>query len=296
VPYKDKEKAKLQSKQYYLKHKEQKKEYQKRFYLKNKERLQKYKKEYIQKIYNDPEKHIIFKQKRTASARAWRTKDIGRQKKMNHEYYLKNKEKITAKNKIYYKTEEYRAKRRKLNKIWREKNKEHYLLLARVSQRKRYHKKREEILMKHRDWYLNRRTLETKNRTRDWKRNWDRKQRATNPAYKIKYNIKCRLGLLLRKQKITKNERTLDYIGCSFEDLKNHLEKQFQPGMSWGNRTEWHIDHIIPINYFIKNFDFTDINVQKKCFHYTNLRPLWKFDNLSKGTKIILGDITSPKM
>ena len=56
------------------------------------------------------------------------------------------------------------------------------------------------------------------------------------------------------------------------------------------------IDHIVPVNYFIKNFDFNDINVQKKCFHYTNLRPLWKFDNLSKGAKIISGDITSPKM
>ena len=100
----------------------------------------------------------------------------------------------------------------------------------------------------------------------------------------------------LKKQKITKRERTLDYVGCSFEDLKNHLEKQFQPGMSWENRVEWHIDHIVPVNYFIKNFDFTDINVQKKCFHYTNLRPLWKSDNLSKGSKIISGDITSPKM
>jgi len=132
--------------------KERAKEYGKRYYLKNKERLRKYKKEYLQKIYNDPEKHIVLKQKRTASARAWRAKDIGRQKRTRHEYYLKNKEKITAKNKIYYKTEEYRAKRRRWNKIWREKNRERYLLLARVFQRKRYNKKREEILMKGRDW------------------------------------------------------------------------------------------------------------------------------------------------
>ena len=291
MPYKDKEKER----QYYLKHKEQKKEYNKKYYLKNKESLKEYKKEYLQKIYNSPEKHIIFKQKRAAAARAWRTKDIGRQKKTNHEYWLKNKEKITAKNKIYYKTEEYRAKRRRWNKIWREKNRERHLFLARVFQRKRYHKKREEILMKGRDWYLNRRTLETKTRTREGKRNWGRKQRATNPAYKIKCNIRCRLNLLLRKQKITKKERTVDYIGCSFEELKNHLEKQFKPGMSWENRTEWHVDHIIPVNYFIKNFDFTDINVQKKCFYYTNLRPLWKFDNLSKGAKIVSRDITSLK-
>ena len=43
-----------------------------------------------------------------------------------------------------------------------------------------------------------------------------------------------------------------------------------------------HIDHIIPC----KNFDLTDPNQQKKCFHYSNLQPLWGLDNLKKGTSL----------
>ena len=59
--------------------------------------------------------------------------------------------------------------------------------------------------------------------------------------------------------------------------------------MTWTNNTThgWHIDHIIPVKYFAKNFDFTDIEVQKKCWHYTNLQPLWAHENLKKKDKII---------
>ena len=45
----------------------------------------------------------------------------------------------------------------------------------------------------------------------------------------------------------------------------------------------WHVDHHISINYFKKNFNFMNLEVQKKCFHYTNLQPLWASDNISKG-------------
>lgn len=35
------------------------------------------------------------------------------------------------------------------------------------------------------------------------------------------------------------------------------------------------------------HFDLRDIEQQKKCFHWTNLQPLWADDNWRKGAKLI---------
>ena len=52
--------------------------------------------------------------------------------------------------------------------------------------------------------------------------------------------------------------------------------------MTWENHGEWHIDHIKPCS----SFNLIDIEEQKQCFHYSNLQPLWKIDNLTKGSKV----------
>jgi hypothetical protein len=78
-----------------------------------------------------------------------------------------------------------------------------------------------------------------------------------------------------------KNNRTIDLLGCSVSFLKGYLEEKFKDGMTWENHGEWHIDHIKPC----ASFNLLDQEDQKKCFHYTNLQPLWAFENLSKGCK-----------
>ena len=105
-------------------------------------------------------------------------------------------------------------------------------------------------------------------------------------------SLRGRLNSALRKRNVVKLETTMKLVGCSMPELIKHLEKQFKLGMSWENREKWHVDHIIPCNAF----NLTDPEQQKKCFHYTNLQPLWAHENYSKGAKIISGDITSPKM
>ena len=69
-------------------------------------------------------------------------------------------------------------------------------------------------------------------------------------------------------------------LGCSIDELKIYLERNFQHGMTWDNYGPvWHIDHIKPLC----QFDLTDENEIKKVCHYTNLQPLFAEDNFKKG-------------
>ncbi len=115
-----------------------------------------------------------------------------------------------------------------------------------------------------------------------------RNYRVEHEKNKIKYyvNPEYRLQVLLRtrfKRAIkngSKRKSVLRLIGCSIEELNIHIEKQFKPGMTWENYGiyTWHIDHIIPCSAF--NLDI--LEEQERCFHYTNLQPLWAKENLTK--------------
>jgi len=100
-------------------------------------------------------------------------------------------------------------------------------------------------------------------------------------SYKLVTNCRNRINGFLKTKNLSKYNKTFEFIGCSTEDLKLHLEKQFKHGMSWDNRGEWHIDHIIPLSSAN-----TEEDVFKLC-HYTNLQPLWAKENLQKSNKII---------
>jgi len=121
--------------------------------------------------------------------------------------------------------------------------------------------------------------LDTKEKRRIYKREWERRTRKINVKYKIISNIRVRIGHLIRGT--TKSSNTLKLLGCSLDILKSYLENKFKPGMTWQNYGEWHIDHIRPC----ASFDLNKKSEQRKCFHYTNLQPLWAKENLMKGAK-----------
>jgi hypothetical protein len=79
-----------------------------------------------------------------------------------------------------------------------------------------------------------------------------------------------------------KSTTTAELIGCSYQFFTEHIENQFLEGMTWDNRSDWHIDHIIPC----AAFDLSDLAQQKICFHYSNMRPLWAKENQAKGAKL----------
>jgi hypothetical protein len=102
-----------------------------------------------------------------------------------------------------------------------------------------------------------------------------------NPSAKIACYCRNRIRNCIKKG--WKSQSSLSLTGCnSWNELKQYLENKFQKGMTWDNYGEWHIDHIKPCSAF----DLTDTSEQKKCFHYTNLQPLWAMDNLSKSDRI----------
>lgn len=85
----------------------------------------------------------------------------------------------------------------------------------------------------------------------------------------------------LKRLGTSKQSSTIDMLGYSALQLKEHIESQFLPGMTWENHGEWHIDHIHPVSKFSE-----DALVSEVCA-LDNLQPLWEVDNLSKSNKII---------
>ena len=110
------------------------------------------------------------------------------------------------------------------------------------------------------------------------KREYERNRRATDPAFAMVTRLRTRLSHAVQSAKTKKAGHTVDLLGCSPAELVAWIESQFLPGMSWGNRHLWHIDHKKPCS----RFDMLDPAQQKECFHYTNLQPLWSADNRAK--------------
>jgi len=145
-------------------------------------------------------------------------------------------------------------------------------------------KNREVILQKKKVYYKSNSEI-----YRKWRKNNPDKIKNTQrkfkkkPKTKMSNNVRRRLSQYLKLNNISIKNKTFEIIGCTPEFLKEHLERQFQDNMCWGNYgyCGWHIDHIIPLSSAKTEEDFY------KLSHYTNLQPLWAKDNLSKGNKII---------
>lgn len=107
-------------------------------------------------------------------------------------------------------------------------------------------------------------------------------RRQSDPGFRLRMNLRHRIWTALAGG--IKSGATADLVGCSMEELRLHLERQFLPGMSWENygKHGWHVDHVKPC----ASFDLTDPEQQRQCFHYSNLQPLWAADNIRKGAKV----------
>jgi len=204
------------------------------------------------------EHYQVNKDEKLKANKEWRDNNKERSAKVNKEWYVKNVDHVLAKSQKW--REENPEREVERNHEWYEKNKEE--VLRKIAE---YKKKNKE--------YLWEKELE-----------YRRKRMKTDPIYRVTDRLRSRLRCALKANGTSKTLHTIDLLGCSPKELVEHLEKQFQDGMTWENHGKdgWEIDHIKPC----ASFNLIDEEEQRLCFHYTNLQPLWAKENQMKRDKL----------
>ena len=182
----------------------------------------------------------------------------------SREYYQENKEKIAAKSREYY--QENKEKIAAKEREYRQENKEK--VTARHSKYRQENK--EKITAKSREYYQ-----ENKEKIHKYYK----KRYHSDPEYNLICRLRTRMSKVVKAAGLDKKcDSTSELLGISPSGLKEWLERQFTEGMTWENRSDWHVDHRVPITAF----DLTVDQNQRICFWYKNLHPMWAKDNLQK--------------
>lgn len=245
-------------------------------------------------------------------SREWRQVNREKLKRQMHESYLRNKEKVIARCNARRQRPEVRAYNVQKNKEWRAKNPEKRRAYAqqrkesgRAAEYERQWRKAnpEKSREKVRRWcarnpekvsaYGKAYRQANREKVNEWRRNAHHRG-MKDPVFVIIKRMRGRLydELRFRGRKTTKLCSVVNLFGCTRHELAFWIQSQFKKGMNWGNRSKWHVDHIRPI----ASFDMNDLEQQKLCFHYTNLRPLWKGENARKHDAIIPFPATNLEM
>ena len=194
-------------------------------------------------------------------------KDPEKQKEYMKKWKEENKEQQREYKKKWY--EENKEKRREQHKKWKEKNKEKIR-----EQAKKWKEKNKE---KH----------------REYSKKWEKERYHTDPCYKLRNLTSRMVRGALKEGKSGKS--MLPYVDWnSYEELKEHLESQFEDWMTWENHGKWHpterrwhIDHIKPQSVLLEGVTSMDDPKFRECWALENLRPLEARENLSKGNKLL---------
>lgn len=142
---------------------------------------------------------------------------------------------------------------------------------------------RAERVNKTREWVKN-----NKERHLEWSRCYRKKRAERDPVYKASIAMRRRFYMAVHNQVYDgwdiRSGEAVRLLGCTIKEFVSYIESLWTDGMSWENwsRDGWHIDHIIPL----ASFDLADEDQRLKACHFSNLRPLWAKENMSKGSKV----------
>lgn len=113
-------------------------------------------------------------------------------------------------------------------------------------------------------------------------KNYESNRKLIDPLFKLKHNIRSLILCSFKNSFTVKSKKTVEILGCTFEEFKIHLEKQFDNKMTWNNQgSYWEMDHIIPLASATNEQEIIELN------HYTNFQPLYWLDNILKRDKIL---------
>ena len=198
-------------------------------------------------------------------------------------YYIQNRQNILAKSKESYEKnpDKYKAKTNK----WRENNREDHL----SSLREWYRKNGEKVRADNLEHYRKNREKRIAQMREHHRKNHEQYAEKRLEYYHdhLKLDSVHRIEGALRRRvrgalkSNIKAGRTFELIGCTSQELRDHLQSCFKSGMHWSNYGEWHVDHIQPC----ASFDLADPQQQRRCFNWRNLQPLWAADNMAKSAK-----------
>ena len=198
-----------------------------------------------------------------------------KRREYDKKYYQENKEKKKQRVKNYYEANKEKVRQRQKN--YHQANKQ------KINQRaKNYREANKEKLKE----YRKNRRQENIEDIRRYNREYRKKRRQQDPAWKLAHNIGCVVRDAIKKEGSSKKgESVLQHLPYTAEQLKEHIESKWAEGMSWQNYGEWHIDHIYPQSKL--PYDSMEHPNFLKCWALDNLQPLWAEENRKKSNKVL---------
>lgn len=197
--------------------------------------------------------------------RVWRAKNKERDNENSRQWRQANPEKVKAAQDRHHAKPEVRERKRLYSA---ERNPRHQIHL-----RESGYYRTPEYKAKKDKW-----RRENLDKARQYARNANKK-----PGRQLKLKMLSRIWDALRSQGLRKTKRMVELVGCTTAELKKYIESLFADGMTWKDvfSGQIHIDHIVPCCAF----DLSVESEMKRAFHFSNLRPLWKAENLKKAAQ-----------
>lgn len=206
----------------------------------------------------------------------------------NKAYHAKNKDVAKGKKKQFYDTNR--------DRLIEEGRKNYYFHQEkRLEAKKAYYKaNKNSLLEKNKQW-----RIDNRDKALAYVSAYQKDRTKNDPNYRLRQSVSSSIYYYLKSRDFSKDGKScMDFLDYSIDELRLHIEKQFEPWMTWDNQGKyntdtwddndpttwtWQIDHIIPAS----KFNYTSMNDQgfRDCWSLSNLRPYSAKQNVLDGNR-----------